>query len=139
MKTNEDRFLVEGISTGAVANAAIADVIASKTGQMLEESLKENFEVILQAKLSQVVNETLALHRDRTQEFARKFLATSKSQMAQGMINTQHNHRLEAIRSFAVADDLASFDPALAPEVARLADEAGAILIEADATSPIGF
>jgi hypothetical protein len=135
----EDRYLVEGISTGAVANAAIADVIAAKTGKMLEESLETNFETILQAKLSQVVNEVLALHVDKTQSFAKKFLEQSRSQMAQGVLNTQHNHRLAALRSFAVAEDLHDFDPALAPEVARLGDEAGSILIEVDAESSVGF
>lgn len=135
---NEQRYILEGIQVGSQANNAIADVMATKTAKMLEEALQENFEVILQAKLSHAVNETLSLHADRTKKFAQKFLSQSKTQMATSMIDTQHSHRMTALRSFAV-DDLEAFDTDLKPEVSRLADASGTITIEADATSSVGF
>lgn len=138
MSAQENRYILEGLQVGSQANNAIADVMATKTAKMLNEALQENFEVILQAKLSHAVNETLSLHADRTKKFAKNFLATSKTQMAQTMIDTQHSHRMTALRSFAV-DDLEAFDTDLKPEVSRLADASGTITIEADTTSPIGF
>lgn len=138
MNTNEQRYIVEGLQVGATANTAIADVMASKVAKMLDESLQENFEVILQAKLSQAVNEALSLHADRTKTFAKQFLSQSKTSMAATMIETQHSHRLNALRSFAV-DDLEAFDTDLKPEVARLADASGTITIKADTTSSVGF
>lgn len=135
---NENRYILEGLQVGANANNAIADVMATKTAKMLNEALQENFEVILQAKLSHAVNETLSLHADRTKKFAQKFLSQSKTSMAQTMIDTQHSHRMTALRSFSV-DDLEAFDTDLKPEMGRLADASGTITIEADATSPIGF
>ena len=135
---NEQRYIIEGLQVGATANNAIADVMAAKVAKMLDESLQENFEVILQAKLSHAVNETLSLHADRTKKFAQGFLAQSKTRMAQTMIDTQHNHAMAALRSFAV-DDLEAFDTDLTGEVTKLADAAGTITIQADATSPIGF
>jgi hypothetical protein len=138
MSAQEQRYIIEGLTVGATANNQIADVMATKTAKMLDEALQENFEVILQAKLSHAVNETLSLHADRTKKLAQSFLSQSKTRMATTMIDTQHNNRLAAIRSFAV-DDLEAFDTDLKPEVSRLADASGTITIEADATSPIGF
>lgn len=138
MSANEQRYILEGLQVGSQANNAIADVMATKVAKMLDESLQENFEVLLQAKLSHAVNETLSLHADRTKKFAQNFLGQSKTRMAQTMIDTQHSNRLTALRSFAV-DDLEAFDTDLSPEVARLADASGTITIEADATSSVGF
>lgn len=138
MNTNEQRYIVEGLQVGATANTAIADVVATKAAKMLDESLQENFQIILEAKLSQAINETLSLHADRTKQFAQKFLSQSKTRMATSMVETQHNHRVAQFAAIAL-DELEAFDTELKPEVAALADASGTITIEADTTSSVGF
>ena len=136
--SQDQRYIIEGIHAGAAANSAIADAITLKAQKMLQESLQENFEVALQAKLSQMVNETLALHADATTKFAERFLAQSKTKIAQGMIDTQHRYNQVAIAGFDISK-LNEFDTDLKSEVQRLADESGTITIEADAHSSVGF
>lgn len=139
MNNPETQFIKEGIHVGAQANNAIADVITLKAQQMLKDSLQENFEIALQAKLSQMVNETLALHSDATTKFAQNFLSQSKTKIAQGMIDTQHQYNQVAIAGFDISK-LKEFDTDLKSEVQRLADESGTIAaIVADETSSIGF
>lgn len=139
MNTNEQRYIIEGLHHGNQANHAIADAIASKSAKMLDEALQDNFETILQAKLSQAVNETLAIHADRASKFAKKFLGTSKTQLAQNLVDTQHNHQLASLQSHLKLDELEAFDTSLDAEVARLADEAGTITFQIDETSSVGF
>jgi hypothetical protein len=136
---NNQRHIIEGLSIGAQANNQIADAIAAKAQKMLEENLQSNFETVLQAKLSHVVQETLALHTVKSKKFAQQFLSHSKTRMAQSMIETQHNHRLNQVAFNLDLEDLEAFDTNLKPEVARLADEAGTITIESDANSAVGF
>lgn len=138
MSNPEQKFIIEGIHAGAQVNNAIADAITLKAQKMLAESLQENFEVSLQAKLSQMVNETLALHADATTKFAQQFLSQSKTKIAQGMIDTQHTYNQVAIAGFDISR-LNEFDTDLKSEVQRLADESGTITIEADAHSSVGF
>ena len=134
----EQQFIYQGIQAGAQANEAIANAITLKAQKMLAESLQENFEVTLQAKLSQMVNETLALHADASTKFAQKFLSQSKTKMAQSMIDTQHNYRQVQIAKFDFTS-IEEFDTNLDTEVKRLADDAGGITLEVNENSSIGF
>lgn len=138
MSNLEQRYIIEGIQAGANANEAIANAIVLNAQKMLTESLKENFNVALQAKLSQMVNETLALHADDATKFAEKFLSQSKTRIAQGMIDTQHQFNQTAIAGFDISR-LNEFDTDLKSEIQRLADESGTITIEADTHSSVGF
>lgn len=138
MSNPEQKFIIEGIHASAQVNNAIADAITLKAQKMLQESIDTNFDVTLQAKLSQMVNETLALHADATTKFAQKFLSQSKTKIAQGMIDTQHRYNQVAIAGFDISR-LNEFDTDLKSEVQRLADESGTITIEADAHSSVGF
>jgi hypothetical protein len=138
-KTTEQRYILEAIHAGNQANNAIADVVVSNAQKMLDEALQDNFETILQAKLSAAIQETINLHTDRTKALAKKFLGTSKTQLAQNMIDTQHSHRMTALRSNLDLSDLTAFDTELSPEVGRLADEAGTMTIEVNESSSVGF
>jgi hypothetical protein len=134
----DHQFLAQGIQAGSNANEAIADLVAGKTAKMLDECLTQNFDTILQAKLSAAVTETLSLHTDRTKAIAAQFLSQSKHRMAQSIIDTQHAHR---VASFSAPDlaDLNAFDTDLNPAVAELADAAGTVsLIDTEATA-VGF
>jgi hypothetical protein len=135
----EQRYIIEGLSVGTQANNAIADAIAAKATKMLEEALQDNFETILQAKLSAAVQETINLHADRSKQFAQKFLVTGKTQLAQNLIDTQHNHRLGKLSNNLSLGEIEDFDTDLSQEVAKLADEAGTIAIEFNPESAIGF
>ena len=136
---NDQKYLIEGIQAGSAANNAIADIVARKAAAMLQQTLDENLKTLLEAKLTQVVNETLSLHADKTKEFAQKFLAMSKTKLATNVIETQHNNQTAKIRNLKF-EDLAAFDDNISDEVARLADESGTMtMIQADTTSPIGF
>lgn len=134
----EDKFIYQGLQSGAGANEAIANVVTLKAQQMLVESLEANFDLMLQAKLSQMVAETLALHADKTKAFAQNFLGQSKTRMAQGMIDAQHTYNQTAIGELDLSS-LTGFDTNLEPEVQKLADESGHITIEVDSTSSVGF
>lgn len=136
---NEQRYIIEGISLGNQANNQIADAIARKASKMLDQALQDNFETILQAKLSAAVQETLNLHSDRATKFAQKFLGQSKTQMAQNLIDTQHNHRLAGLQNHVNIDALEGFDTDVAAEAAKLADEAGTMTVEVNLDSAIGF
>lgn len=136
--TNEQRYLEQGIVAGAVANEAIADAIATKAAEMLKQSLNQNFEVLLEAKLAQVINETLSLHADKTKRFAQEFLAQSKIQMATTVIETQQQNQLPTIRTMSF-EDLQSFDPSLDEEIKRLADESPQMTIQINEDSCVGF
>ena len=57
--SNEQRYIIEGLALGNDANNKIADVIAARSAAMLEQNLQENFETILEAKMSMAVQETL--------------------------------------------------------------------------------
>lgn len=136
--TNKQRYLEQGIVAGAVANEAIADAIATKAAEMLKHSLQQNFEALLEAKLAQVVNETLSLHADKTKQFAQEFLAQSKSQMATTVIETQQQNQLPNIRKMSF-EDLHSFDTSLEAEIKRLADESPQMTIQLNEDSCVGF
>ncbi len=134
----EDKFIYQGVQVGAQANEAIANAVTLKAQAMLAESLTANFDLMLQAKLSQMVAETIALHADKTKQFAEKFLSQSKTRMAQGMIEAQHQYNTSGLSELDLSS-LTGFDTNMETEVKRLADESGTITIEADSTSSVGF
>lgn len=136
--TNEQQYLGQGIVAGAVANEAIADAIATKAAEMLKHSLQQNFEALLEAKLAQVVNETLSLHADKTKQFAQEFLAQSKTRMAATVIETQQQNQLPNIRKMSF-EDLHSFDTSLEAEIKRLADESPQMTLQINEDSCVGF
>ncbi len=136
---NEQRYVIEGLTVGQSANHQIADAIASKSASMLDQALEENFETILEAKLNQAVQETLNIHAQRTKNYAKKFLVTSKNRLAQNLVETQHNHRLASLQDNLDLAEIEDFDTDLLPEVSRIGDEAGAIAIETNADSSVGF
>ena len=137
--SNKQRYVIEGLALGNDANNKIADVIASRSAAMLEQNLQENFETILEAKMSMAVQETLNLHTQKTQVMAKKFLNSSKNQLAQNMVDTQQNHQLNSLSSNLSLEGLEDFETDLLPEVSHLADESGAITVETNTESVIGF
>ena len=137
--SNKQRYVIEGLALGNDANNKIADVIASRSAAMLEQNLQENFETILEAKMSMAVQETLNLHTQKTQIMAKKFLNSSKNQLAQNIVDTQQNHQLNSLSSNLSLEGLEDFETDLLPEVSHLADESGAITVETNAESVIGF
>lgn len=137
--SNKQRYVIEGLALGNDANNKIADVIASRSAAMLEQNLQENFETILEAKMSMAVQETLNLHTQKTQVMAKKFLNSSKNQLAQNMVDTQQNHQLNSLSSNLSLEGLEDFETDLLPEVSHLADESGAITVETNTESIIGF
>ena len=137
--SNKQRYVIEGLALGNDANNKIADVIAARSAAMLEQNLQENFETILEAKMSMAVQETLNLHTQKTQIMAKKFLNSSKNQLAQNIVDTQQNHQLNSLSSNLSLEGLEDFETDLLPEVSHLADESGAITVETNAESVIGF
>ena len=137
--SNKQRYVIEGLALGNDANNKIADVIASRSAAMLEQNLQENFETILEAKMSMAVQETLNLHTQKTQIMAKKFLNSSKNQLAQNIVDTQQNHQLNSLSSNLSLEGLEDFETDLLPEFSNLADESGAITVETNAESVIGF
>ena len=137
--SNKQRYVIEGLALGNDANNKIADVIASRSAAMLEQNLQENFETILEAKMSMAVQETLNLHTQKTQIMAKKFLNSSKNQLAQNIVDTQQNHQLNSLSSNLSLEGLEDFETDLLPEVSHLADESGAITVETNTESVIGF
>ena len=137
--SNEQPHIIEGLALGNDANNKIADVIAARSAAMLEQNLQENFETILEAKMSMAVQETLNLHTQKTQVMAKKFLNSSKNQLAQNIVDTQQNHQLNSLSSNLSLEGLEDFETDLLPEVSHLADESGAITVETNAESVIGF
>ena len=136
---NEQRQIIEGLSIGNEANQKIADVVAARTAKMLDQSLQENFETVLEAQVTMAVQETLNIHNQRTQAWAKKFLGSGKTRLAQSMVDTQQNHQLNSLQSNLSLEGLEDFETDLLPEVSKLADESGAITIEANPSSSIGF
>ena len=137
--SNEQRYIIEGLALGNDANNKIADVIAARSAAMLEQNLQENFETLLDAKMSMAVQEILNLHAEKTQAMAKKFLNSSKTQLAQHMVDTQQNHPLNSLSSNLSLEGLEDFEADLLPEVSNLADESGAITVETNTESIIGF
>ena len=137
--SNKQRYVIEGLALGNDANNKIADVIAARSAAMLEQNLQENFETILEAKMSMAVQETLNLHTQKTQVMAKKFLSSSKNQLVQNIVDTQQNHQLNSLSSNLSLEGLEDFETDLLPEVSHLADESGAITVETNAESVIGF
>ena len=137
--SNKQRYVIEGLALGNDANNKIADVIASRSAAMLEQNLQENFETILEAKMSMAVQETLNLHTQKTQIMAKKFLNSSKNQLAHNIVDTQQNHQLNSLSSNLSLEGLEDFETDLLPEVSHLADESGAITVETNTESVIGF
>ncbi|MGK7954523.1 MAG: hypothetical protein AB4063_04565 [Crocosphaera sp.] len=138
-QNNEQRTIIEGLSIGNEANQKIADVVAARTAKMLDQSLQENFETVLEAQVTMAVQETLNIHNQRTQAWAKKFLGSGKTRLAQSMVDTQQNHQLNSLQSNLSLEGLEDFETDLLPEVSKLADESGAITIEANPSSSIGF
>ena len=137
--SNKQRYVIEGLALGNDANNKIADVIAARSAAMLEQNLQENFETILEAKMSMAVQETLNLHTQKTQVMAKKFLSSSKNQLVQNIVDTQQNHQLNSLSSNLSLEGLEDFETDLLPEFSNLADESGAITVETNTESVIGF
>ncbi|MEL4896238.1 hypothetical protein [Crocosphaera sp. Alani8] len=138
-KNNEQQQIKEGLTIGNDANNQIADAIAARSAQMLEQALQENFETILESKMSIAFQETLNLHTQRSQVFAKKFLGTNKTQLAQHLVDTQLTHKLSSLQNNVSLEDIDDFDTDLLPEVGKLADETGAITVETNPESIVGF
>ncbi len=136
---NEQRQIIEGLSIGNEANQKIADVVAARTAKMLDQSLQENFDTVLKAQVTMAVQETLNIHNQRTQAWAKKFLGSGKTRLAQNMVDTQQNHQLNSLQSNLSLEGLEDFDTDLLPEVSNLADSSGTITVTANPTSSIGF
>ncbi len=136
---NEQRQIIEGLSIGNEANQNIADIVAARTATMLDQSLQENFETVLEAQVTMAVQETLNIHNQRTQAIAKKFLGSGKTRLAQSMIDTQQNHQLNSLQSNLSLEGLEDFETDLLPEVSKLADQSGAITVETNSSSSIGF
>ena len=136
---NEQRQIIEGLSIGNEANQKIADVVAARTAKMLDQSLQENFETVLEAQVTMAVQETLNIHNQRTQAWAKKFLGSGKTRLAQSMVDTQQNHQLNSLQNNLSLEGLEDFETDLLPEVTKLADESGAIMVQTDKSSSVGF
>ncbi len=136
---NEQRQIIEGLSLGNEANQKIADVVATRTAKMLDQSLQENFETVLEAQVTMAVQETLNIHNQRTQAWAKKFLGSGKTRLAQSMVDTQQNHQLNSLQNNLSLEGLEDFETDLLPEVSKLADESGAITVETNSSSSVGF
>ncbi len=136
---NEQRQIIEGLSIGNEANQKIADIVAARTAKMLDQSLQENFETVLEAQVTMAVQETLNIHNQRTQAIAKKFLGSGKTRLAQSMVDTQQNHQLNSLQSNLSLEGLEDFETDLLPEVSKLADESGAMMVQTDSSSSIGF
>ena len=136
---NEQRQIIEGLSIGNEANQKIADVVAARTAKMLDQSLQENFDTVLKAQVTMAVQETLNIHNQRTQAWAKKFLGSGKTRLAQNMVDTQQNHQLNSLQSNLSLEGLEDFDTDLLPEVSKLADSSGTITVTANPTSSLGF
>ncbi len=136
---NEQRQIIEGLSIGNEANQKIADVVAARTAKMLDQSLQENFDTVLEAQVTMAVQETLNIHNQRTQAWAKKFLGSGKTRLAQSMVDTQQNHQLNSLQNNLSLEGLEDFETDLLPEVTKLADESGAITVETNSSSSVGF
>ncbi len=135
----EQHQLREGLSIGNEANQKIADVVAARTAEMLDQSLQENFETVLEAQVTMAVQETLNIHNQRTQAWAKKFLGSGKTRLAQNIVDTQQNHQLNSLQNNLSLEGLEDFETDLLPEVGKIADESGAITIEANPSSSVCF
>ena len=138
-QNNEQRTIIEGLSIGNEANNQIADVVADRTARMLDQSLQENFETVLEAKLKMAVQETINIHNERTEDWAKQFLDTGKTRLAQNIVDTQENYQLNSLQNNLSLEGLEDFDTDLLPEVSNLADESGTITVTTNPTSSIGF
>ncbi len=136
---NEQRQIIEGLSLGNEANQKIADIVAARTAKMLDQSLQENFDTVLEAQVTMAVQETLNIHNQRTQAWAKKFLGSGKTRLAQSMVDTQQNHQLNSLQNNLSLEGLEDFETDLLPEVGKLADQSGAITVETNSSSSIGF
>ncbi len=138
-QNNEQRTIIEALALGNEANNKIADVIAGRTAKMLGQALDENFETVLSSKVTMAVQETLNIHNQRTQAWAKKYLGSGKTRLAQNMVDTQQNHQLNSLQNNLSLEGLEDFDTDLLPEVSKLADSSGTITVTANPTSSIGF
>lgn len=136
---NTQRHIVKGLQTGNQINTAIASLIVDKSVAMLETALASDFKTILEAKLTEAIAQTLTEHAQTSQKFAQQFLGQTKTKLAGHLVETQQSHQTASIPESMSFEQLESFDVALEAEVARLADEAGTLTIEANLDSPIGF
>lgn len=136
---NEQQRIVEGIALGNQVNNAVADKVAANAAKMLDQALKENYEAILQAKINTAVQATLNEHTARAKQHAKNFLSQSKTQLAGSIMETQHQCQLQQLTTNLDLDELDGFDCDLLPEVSKMADEAGDIVIEVNESSAIGF
>ncbi len=136
---NQQERIVEGIALGSQVNNAVADKVAANSAKMLDQALSENYEALLQAKLNTAVQATLNEHTAKVKKHAQKFLSQSKTQLAGSIMDTQHQCQLQQLTTNLNLDELDEFDCDLLPEVSKMADEAGDIVIEVNESSSVGF
>lgn len=135
----EQQKILEGIALGNQVNNAVADKVAANAAKMLDQALNENYEALLQAKLNTAVQVTLNEHAVRAKQHAKNFLSQSKTQLAGSIMDVQHQTQLQQLTTNLDLDELDDFDCDLLPEVSRMADEEGAITIEVNQSSSVGF
>ena len=136
---NEQSQIISALSLGNSANNKIADVIAERSGKMLEQALDENFETLVEAKLQIVAQEVLNIHTNKTQAWAKKFLSSGKTRLAKSIVETQQSHQINSLQDNLSLEELEDFETDLLPLVSKLADESGAITVETNSSSIIGF
>ncbi len=136
---NEQSQIISALSLGNSANNKIADAIAERSGKMLEQALDENFETLVEAKLQIVAQEVLNIHTHKTQTWAKKFLSSGKTRLAKSIVETQQSHQINSLQDNLSLEELEDFETDLLPLVSKLADESGAITVETNSSSIIGF
>lgn len=144
--SNSEYPIAKGLQTGDGINTAIANLTVEKSVSMLKNALSSDFNTILEARLSEAVSAVLIEHAETSQQFAKQFLLQTRTKLAGHLVGSQQSNP-NAQRHFVFAsipesiafEQLESFDTSLDAEVARLADEAGTLTIEANLDSHIGF
>lgn len=132
---NERNQINLGLVAGNNINEALTDQIVDQASKMLDQALKENFNTLLQAKLSRAIKETLDLHLEESKKEALRFLSSTKNGYAQDMLINQHTYQ---VTPQSEPDLILEFDTDLKETVKALADESGSLIIS-NPESPIGF
>ncbi len=138
-KNNEQQRIVEGIALGNQVNNAVADKVAANAAKMLSQSLSEKYATLLQAKMNVAVQATLNEHTAQIQAHAKQFLSQSKTKLAGSIMEVQHQNQLQQLTTNLNLTELDSFDCDLLPEVTKMANEEGAIVVEVSTENPVGF
>lgn len=138
-KDNEQQRLIEGIALGNQVNNAVADKVVANAAKMLGQALSENYATLFQAKMNVAVQATLNEHTAQITAHAQQFLSQSKTKLAGSIMEVQHQNQLQQLTTNLNLDELDSFDCDLLPEVTKMADEEGAIVVEVSKDNVVGF